>query len=65
MKEDIYSLFNKLVVKPILNNENPKRIVERTVNEKNKETYIQAWDVFDNIISIYLIICIEINMKVS
>ena len=37
----------KIVVKPILNNENPKRIVERTINEKNKETYIQTWAVFD------------------
>lgn len=37
----------KIVVKPILNNESPKRIVERTIKEKNAGTYIQAWSVFD------------------
>lgn len=37
----------KIIVKPILNNENPKRIVERTINEVNKDKYIQAWAVFD------------------
>lgn len=37
----------KIVVKPILNNESPKRIVERTIKEKNEATYIQSWAVFD------------------
>ncbi|MGL5328776.1 MAG: RloB domain-containing protein [Peptostreptococcaceae bacterium] len=37
----------KIVVKPILNNESPKRIVERTIKEKNDATYIQSWAVFD------------------
>lgn len=37
----------KIVVKPILNSESPKRIVERTIKEKNKAIYIQTWAVFD------------------
>lgn len=37
----------KIEVKPILNNESPKRIVERTIKEDNKENYVQAWVVFD------------------
>ncbi|MBC8630497.1 RloB domain-containing protein [[Eubacterium] tenue] len=39
----------KIVVKPILNNESPRRIVERAIKErdKGKDTYIQTWCVFD------------------
>ncbi|WP_270942800.1 RloB family protein [Romboutsia lituseburensis] len=37
----------KIVVKPILNNESPKRIVERAIKEKNEASYIQVWVVFD------------------
>jgi RloB-like protein len=34
-------------VKPILNNESPKRIVESSIREKSRNTYIQVWCVFD------------------
>lgn len=37
----------KIVVKSILDNESPKRIVERAIKESDKDDYIQVWCVFD------------------